>query len=63
MVQIIGKDPSKVKRTTCGSCASMLEYTLSEVQSFTSYDYGGGSDINHYINCPGCSKKVYVKGY
>lgn len=60
MVQIVGKDPAAVKRATCRSCSSILEYTLSEVQKYTAYDYGGGSDIVRYITCPCCSSKVNV---
>lgn len=63
MVQIVGKDPAAIKRVTCKGCASLLEYTLSEVTSFNSTDYSGCSDDYHYITCPGCSKRVYVKGY
>ena len=63
MVSIVGLAKSAVKRVTCRNCASKLEYTLSEVQSFTSHDYGGGSDLNHYINCPKCNQQVVVKGY
>lgn len=63
MVQIVGKDPTAIKRVTCRKCSSILEYTLSEVQEYTSYDYGGGSDIVRYVSCPCCSQKVGVKGY
>jgi len=63
MAKVVGRDESAVKRVTCRSCASILEYNLAEVQSFTSTDYGGGMDINYYITCPSCGKKVYVKGY
>jgi hypothetical protein len=58
MVQIIGKDDTQVHECTCRNCASRLRYTRSEVQSFRHTDYGGGTDIVHYIVCPGCGKQV-----
>lgn len=63
MVSIVGLDKRAVKRVTCRDCASKLEYTLSEVQTYTSHDYGGGSDTHHFIDCPKCSQHVDVKGY
>lgn len=63
MVQIVGKDLSKVKKVTCGNCASVLEYVQSEVVESKSYDYTGGYDIVHHIKCPGCHKDVRVRGY
>lgn len=61
MVKVVGRDETVVKRVTCRSCASILEYTKSEVKKFTSYDYGGGSDINYYIDCPSCEQKAYTR--
>lgn len=63
MVKVVGRDAAAVKRVTCPGCASVLEYTLSEVKKFTSYDYGGGSEIVSYITCPSCSHQVYVRSY
>ena len=64
MVTVVGKDESAVKRVTCRSCASILEYKLTEVQSYVSHDYGGGSDIVYYIKCPNCGTHVNgVKHY
>lgn len=61
MVKVVGVDPQHVKRTTCRNCASVLEYTQCEVKNFTSYDYGGGSDIVYYVNCPNCGNKAYTR--
>lgn len=58
MVKVVGRDERKVKRVTCKSCASILEYTESEVRSSVQYDYGGGSDTYRYITCPSCGSKV-----
>ena len=63
MVKVVGRDESAVKQTTCRICAAILEYVGAEVKNFTSYDYGGGSDIAYYVDCPQCHEKVYVKGY
>jgi len=60
MVQIIGEDNSLKKRTTCGNCASILEYTKSEVQEMNVSDYVGGSDLVKFLNCPKCGNKVHV---
>lgn len=63
MVQIVGEDPAQIKRVTCKKCASILEYTLSEVKSRTSRDYTGCSDTTRFINCPKCGNEIIVKGY
>lgn len=63
MVQVVGKDQSKVKRVTCNNCASVLEYVQSEVTESKSYDYTGSCDIIHTIQCPCCLKWIRVKGY
>jgi hypothetical protein len=40
MVTVVGRDESKIKRATCSSCASILEYYPSEVVTLWSgYDY------------------------
>jgi RNase P subunit RPR2 len=62
--KIVGRDKSAVKRATCYSCAMIIEYTISEVNSFIHHDYGGGSDTVYYITCPNCGKQMQnVKGY
>lgn len=61
MVKVVGRDEKEVHKKTCKTCASVLEYTLDEVQSFVHKDYGGGSDTYYYIDCPKCTEKVYVK--
>jgi RNase P subunit RPR2 len=64
MAKVVGRDETAVRRATCRSCASIIEYTLSEVKNFTSYDYGGGSDIVYHITCPNCGHQMQnVKGY
>ncbi len=58
MVKVVGRDESVVRRVTCRSCASILEYTLSEVDSYVDHDYGGGSDTVYYIRCPSCGNTI-----
>lgn len=62
-VKIINEepDPKVVKRCTCDGCGVRLEYVPNDVQTFTKKDYSGGSDDYHFITCPKCNKKVYVK--
>ena len=65
MVKIVSEelDPEKVKKVSCGQCATRLEYTLREVQEGKHYDYGGGCDRIYWIVCPSCGHNVSVKGY
>lgn len=63
MVQVVGKDSTVVKRITCRNCSSILEYVPSEVQTQVSEDYGGGTDVLKYINCPCCTQKVTISHY
>lgn len=63
MATIVGKDEQFIKRATCHKCASILQYTLSEVAQRTVSDYTGSKDIVHSITCPCCGNLVSVKGY
>jgi len=60
MVSIIGKDESVARDATCKNCGSILRYLKHDVQEGKSYDYGGGCDIVHWINCPGCGSEISV---
>lgn len=61
MVKVVGRDESAVHRITCWSCASVLEYTQSEVQSIKhSYDYLGDYSVDRGIKCPQCGKNVFT---
>ena len=61
MVQIIGEDNSLKKRVTCGNCASILEYTNSELQEKTFSDYTGSRDTVKILVCPKCSNDIHVR--
>lgn len=63
MVKVVGKDESAVKRITCRSCASILEYTLSEVKSCHGTDYGGGPDGAEWVDCPNCGHQAIIRSW
>ena len=49
------------KTTTCGHCASKLEYEYSDTTEQTFSDYGGGIDVYRVITCPVCHCLVKLK--
>lgn len=61
MVTVVGLDTSKILRITCKCCAAILEYLPIEVQKRTYKDYGGGTNVVEYIQCPQCKKEVIIK--
>lgn len=63
MVEIVGVDPAQKHRITCTGCASILEYTKSEVKEYHGTDYSGGSDGQEWIDCPKCGKKVIIRSW
>lgn len=63
MVSIVGTDPTAVKRCTCHECASVLEYTKSEIQERAIRDYTGCVDTHYAIVCPRCGHDVVVRRY
>ena len=63
MVKVIGKDLNKVHKATCKSCASILEYTLSEIKKYRGTDWGGGPDGTDWIDCPSCGHQVILRSW
>jgi RNase P subunit RPR2 len=63
MVKVIGRDERVVKRCTCKSCASILEYTKCEAKLHKHYDYGGGCDTYYWIKCPACGYAINLGSY
>ena len=63
MATVIGKNLQHIKQCTCIECASVVEYTLSEVEDYIHHDYGGGKDTVYYIVCPACGYKIKVNRY
>lgn len=63
MVKVVGRDESAVKRVTCRSCASVLEYNLNEVKRESGTDYGGGPDGREWVDCPHCSRRAIIRSW
>jgi len=63
VVKVVGLDERAVKRVTCKSCASILEYTLSEVKSRRGTDWSGGSDGAEWVDCPKCGWQAIIKSW
>ncbi len=63
-IKIVNREPSAkvLKFIVCHNCGFELSYTPNDVKQETHYDYGGGSDLFHYIKCPNCDKKLGVTG-
>lgn len=60
MVQVVGKDPSMMHQVTCRNCASILQFTQSEVKVVVETDYTGGKERVYTITCPDCEDKISV---
>jgi len=60
-MEVVGKDPTVIKRTTCLNCAAIIEYTLSETRAKTVYDYRGDSDTMRVLDCPQCKHTINVQ--
>lgn len=50
-----------VKQAICRECGVTLQYVPNDVKTQRVSDYGGGSDIVHYIECPACNNEVGVR--
>jgi hypothetical protein len=62
MVMVVGTDQSVVRRVICKNCASVLEYTRSEIIDIKhGYDYTGGYEVDSGIVCPSCRANVFVR--
>lgn len=53
--------PTVVKECICNSCGVTIEYVPIDVKSYSATDISGCSDEYHYIECPNCKNKIYVK--
>lgn len=61
MAKVIGFDKELALKATCRKCAAIVEYVPNEVITRYVKDYGGGTDAEHYVVCPNCSKNILVK--
>lgn len=58
MAKVVKIDKSKMKIITHSECGAVIKYFESEVKSEWKSDYGGGSDLYHYLICPNCGKTM-----
>jgi RNase P subunit RPR2 len=62
MAIVIGTDEKALKQITCRECASIIQYTASEVRLLWSgTDYSGGSDGAKGFTCPKCGKDIHTE--
>lgn len=50
-----------LKKVTCGTCESELEYAPVDVQVYHNYDIQMEDKYYHYIVCPVCSAHLRVE--
>lgn len=60
MPRLISVDKKKEKKITHKDCGAVIGYYQNEVKEFVHHDYGGGSDLYHYIECPKCKERVFL---
>lgn len=63
MVKILGDAPEATKQIVCRNCATLLEYTQSEVLQYRGKDMSGGADGRDWIDCPKCDAQVTIKSW
>ena len=57
---VVGIDNSAIKRITCHNCASIIEYTNSEIKAIKhSYDYTGDYETGYGFACPKCFNYIF----
>jgi RNase P subunit RPR2 len=62
MATVIGNDLTQYKRMTCHNCASIIQYTRSElIWNDINHDYLGDFDRVQGLYCPNCSKFIQPK--
>lgn len=59
MAKVVGRDEKAVKRSTCKNCASIIEYTPSEVITYHGGDYSGDTYDCYKLMCPNCSCMMF----
>lgn len=62
MATVVGTDETAKLRKTCKGCASIVEFTESEIFTLWSgKDYSGGSDGAKGIKCPKCGGNIITE--
>jgi hypothetical protein len=62
MSRVIKIEKELELKTKHKDCGAKIGYYPNEVKSYVYEDYGGGSEVVYYIDCPNCGKKVEVAG-
>lgn len=63
MATVIGIDNKHVHTVSCHNCASIVQYTKSEVKRVDGKDYSGGPDGNEHIHCPNCNHQIILRSW
>lgn len=63
MVKVVGKSEKAVYTATCENCASILEFTKSEVTTQFYKEWDGSSDSYKYVKCPECGSNVSLNDH
>lgn len=63
MATVIGIDDKYVHTVSCKNCASIVQYTKSEVKRVDGKDYSGGADGNEHIRCPNCNHQIILRSW
>ena len=61
MPRLIKIDKDVEREITHRECGAVIGYYGVEIKDMIVYDYGGGSEVMYYIECPNCGKKVEIK--
>jgi len=62
-VKVVSDKPVRTRKVVCTKCSFELEYTGEDVKSYDKRDYSGDLDTYYYIECPRCSKQVFVRAW
>jgi len=62
-IVIVDEKPAKsvVRQCVCKNCGVTLEYVPADIRDHRSSDYTGGVDIDPVIDCPKCTKMIFVR--
>lgn len=61
MATVVGLDTQAVKRCTCRKCASIIEYTDSELREASGSDMSGTGYTRYSLTCPKCGNSITVR--
>lgn len=61
VVEVVGQSEEEKRRRTCKNCGAILSYYRADVKVGKDADYTGDKDEYHYIDCPQCKERLYLK--